>query len=86
MIRIKICERNEDHKDDRQQRKQHQCEHRHGEQGHVEPLMGQTPKIIPETIDFPALLQILLCVPGIPDVSIPNVKEHQYNRKRQHTV
>ena len=86
MICIKIRERNENHKNDRQQRKKYQCKHGHGEQRHMKPLMGQASKIIPETIDLPVLLQILLCGPGIPDISIPNVKEYKYNCKRQHTV
>jgi len=86
VIRVEVGKRNEDHENDGQQRKQHQRQHGHGEQGYMKALIRQAVQVVPEARDFPPLPQILLGVPGIPDVRVPNVQEHRNHRQRQHAV
>ena len=52
----------------------------------MKALIRQAVKIVPEARDFPPLPQILLGVPGIPDVCVPDVQEHRDHRQRQHAV
>ena len=86
MVRVEVGKRNEDHENDGQQRKQHQRQHGHGQQRDMEALMGQAVQVVPEARDFPPLPQILLRMPRIPDVRVPDVQEHRNHRQRQYAV